>query len=93
MRKQHIAIPCRYCEPALAIQIELRCSLKHPIPHLYPLFTTYNHYIEKTQGGQARKLDFSLRDNELAHLVNAKKICLKSNGLHRQAKVVCYGES
>jgi hypothetical protein len=49
------------------------------------------HYIEKPWGGQARKLDFSLRDNELAHLVNAKQICLKSNGLHRQAKVVCDG--
>jgi hypothetical protein len=43
-----------------------------PFSHLYPLFTTYDHYIEKSKGGQARKWDFSLRDKELAQLVNAE---------------------
>jgi hypothetical protein len=47
------------------------------------------HYIEKQWGGQARKTIFSLWDKELAHLVNAKQICLKSNELQDQAKVVC----
>jgi hypothetical protein len=60
-------------------------------PHLFPLITTSSHYIEIKRGGQARKQKFSLRDNELAQDVNEKQMCLKSNGLDWQAKVVCDG--
>jgi hypothetical protein len=75
MRKQHVAMPCRYRESALAIQIELRRTLKHLSPravsHQNPLFTTSTHYIEKTSLGQAGNWIFSLRDKQLARKVNA----------------------
>jgi hypothetical protein len=51
------------------------------------------HYIEKAWGGQARKQDFSLQDKGLAREVDVNQICLKSNGLERQAKVVCNGKT
>jgi len=39
--------------------------------------------MQKNSHGQAVKWIFSLRDNELAQIVNEKQICLKSNELHK----------
>jgi len=44
--------------------------------------------MQKNRHGQAVKWIFSLRDKELAKIVDANQICLKSNELHKQAKVI-----
>jgi hypothetical protein len=45
--------------------------------------------LKKILGRQANKHDFSLLDKGLAQEVVGNKIHLKSNELHKQAKVVC----
>jgi hypothetical protein len=93
MGKQHIAMPRRYRQPALAIQIELRSALKHPLSlrpftHKNPLFTTMTHYIEKYRLSQAETASFSLCDKELAHLAHVNNFSLINKRLHKQANVV-----
>jgi hypothetical protein len=85
-------MPRRNRQPALAIQIELRSSLKHhltlrPFTHKNPLSTTLPHYIQKYRLSQAEKRSFSLYDNELARKVNVINLSLINNELQRCANV------
>jgi len=98
MSEQHIPMPRRNRQPALAIQIELRSSLKHHITlrlftHKNPLSTTLTHYIEKYRLSQAETAGFSLYDKELAHKANVKHFSLINNELHKQANVVCENDA
>jgi hypothetical protein len=93
MAQQHIPVFRRNCQPALAIQIKLRSSLKHrltlrPFTHKNPLFSTLTHYIEKYGLSQAEIRSFSLYDKELARKAKVNNLSLINNELHKQANVV-----